>query len=179
MTFQTLKLKKVIELFGCIPTTYCRSEYRGKISFFHQVIVQASFVRTSLYLCFKNFWKTEFLPFWNRVFSKFEDFWAKNVWNCIFEQFLVKIFINPLFWNWVFWQKLSFWRFLGSEFLKNQNWVFRFCTKKKPELWLWVINTLFQNWVFLEKLSFWRFLGSEFLKNENWVFRFRTKKKAA
>ena len=42
------------------------------------------FVRTSRYLCFKNFWKTEFLPFWNWVFWKFEGFWAKNVWNCLF-----------------------------------------------------------------------------------------------
>ena len=39
-----------------------------------------------------------------------------------FKQILVKI---------VFFQKLSFWRFWGSEFIKNQNRVFRFCTKKK------------------------------------------------
>ena len=45
---------------------------------------QAIFVRTSRNLCFKNFWKTEFVPFWNWVFWKFEGFWAKNFWNCLF-----------------------------------------------------------------------------------------------
>ena len=42
------------------------------------------FVRTSRYLCFKDFWKTEFLPFWNWVFWKFEGLGSKNVWNCLY-----------------------------------------------------------------------------------------------
>ena len=74
--------------------------------------------------------KLSFCLFGTEFSENLKVFGQKMSEIVFFEQFLVKIFINPLFWNWVFWQKLSFWRFLGSEFLKNQNWVFWFCTKK-------------------------------------------------
>ena len=88
------------------------------------------FVRSIRYLCFKNFWKTEFLPFWNWVFWKFKVFGQKMSEIVFFEQFLVKICINSMFWNWVFWDKLSFLIFLGSEFLKTRAQFFGFVPKK-------------------------------------------------
>jgi len=89
------------------------------------------FVRTSRYLCFTNFWKTEFLPFSNWVFWKFEGFWAKNVWNCLFWAIFGENFHKFIVLELSFLTKTEFLQIFGIWVIEKTELSFSVLYKKK------------------------------------------------
>ena len=87
---------------------------------------------------------TGFLEIWNWVLPNLADF-LKN--------FMGELGFWP-FWNWVFGWELGFSKIWWSGFFKIPNWVFGFCTKKKPGLKELGRNSLSNFIQHLENLKF-------------------------
>jgi len=123
----------------------------------------------------RNFWKTEFLPFQNWVFQKFNwVIWYFQKPELSFSEIETELSVNNE--NFLFYPRKM------NIFIKKQHCSGLFLDlvpTSTPLKFLknWV--SPFFSWVLWKYLSFVGKLGTEFFESRNWVFRFCSKNKPA